>query len=277
VALGKMYIVASEANSVEWWVRVRVMDIRGAMGDAFIDDAHIQTRERGVVHRRVLALIDSLNIVGHCNIQLAMTSEMDVWDETACRHVKETVIQVRGNVLDSIGGLGEIDWCNCTSNDINEVNVVLGIEAATAVLFAELRETISSDTYVDPRHIMLITDTMTHNGFIMPINRHGLEKTTSGPLARCSFEETVEVLKDAAIFGEVDRVTNAITSSVIIGQEASIGTGSFGVYLSDDSLPLNATKSSHASKMTKTTVRRARCVAASYPESLEYVDVRDWV
>jgi DNA-directed RNA polymerase II subunit RPB1 len=277
VVLGKMYIVSSEANSVEWWIRVRVMDIRGAMDDPFIDDEHTQTRERGIVHRRVLAMIDSVNIIGHCNIQLAMTSEMDVWNETACAHVKETVIQVRGNVLESIGGLEEIDWSNCTSNDINEVNVVLGIEAATAVLYAELRETISSDTYVDPRHIMLITDTMTHNGFIMPINRHGLEKTTSGPLARCSFEETVEVLKDAAIYGEVDRVTNAITSSVIIGQEASIGTGSFSVYLSDDSLPLNAIKSSHASNMTKTTVRRARCAVPSYPESIEYVDVRDWL
>jgi hypothetical protein len=43
VALGKMYIVASKAISVEWWVRVREMDIRGAMGDAFIDDEHIRS------------------------------------------------------------------------------------------------------------------------------------------------------------------------------------------------------------------------------------------
>ena len=274
--LGKMYIVSSEANCAEWWIRVRVMDIQSTMESLGITE-HTEARERGVVHRRILAMIDSVNIIGHCSIQLAMTSEIDTWNEATCTHTKETVIQVRGNVLDSIGGLSEIDWPNCTSNDINEVNTVLGIEAATAVLFAELRETISSDTYVDPRHIMLITDTMTHNGFIMPINRHGLEKTTSGPLARCSFEETVEVLKDAAIYGEVDRVTNAITSSVIIGQEASIGTGAFSVYLSDDSLPLNASKSSHASNMTKTSVRRVLAVATAYTESIEFVDVRDWV
>lgn len=274
-ALGKFYVVSSESNVGEWWIRLRVMDIVCTMKEMGISE-HSDARERAVVHRLTLAMMDSVNIIGHCHIKVAVIGDIDTWKEHLCVHEKETVIQVRGNVLDSIGGLSDVDWVRCTSNDIHEVNLVLGIEAATAVLFAELRETISSDTYVDPRHVMLIADTMTHNGFIMPINRHGLEKTTSGPLVRCSFEETVEVLKDAAIFGEIDRVSNAITSSVIIGQEASIGTGSFGVYLSSDSLPLNASRSSRARNITKTVVRRIRSVS-KYPESMEYVDVRDWV
>lgn len=189
-----MYIVSSEANCVEWWIRVRVMDIQSTIEGLGITE-HTETMEFGVIHRRILAMIDSVNIIGHRNIQLAMTSEIDTWSESTCTHVKEIVIQVRGDVLDSIGGLSDIDWQNCTMNGITEVNVVLGIEAATAVLFAKLRETILWDTYVDLRHIMLISDTMTHNGFIILINRHALEKTTSGPVARCSFEETVEVLK----------------------------------------------------------------------------------
>jgi len=273
--LGKMYIVSSEANCIEWWIRFRVMDIGSAMEDLGSNE-HTDVRERAVVHRRVLAMVNSLSVIGHCDITLAVAVEEDTWNEDAGVQVRETVIHARGNVLDTIGGLAEVDWPNCTSNDINEVNVVLGIEAAAAVLFSELRETISSDTYVDPRHIMLITDTMSHNGFIMPINRHGLEKTTSGPLARCSFEETVEVLKDAAIYGEVDRVTNAITSSVMIGQEASIGSGSFDVYLSCDSLPLKTGRCSRPLNVTKTRLRRARSMVPPYPESLEYVDTRDW-
>lgn len=273
--LGKMYVISSEANCMEWWIRVRLLDIDVAMKDLGALE-HTDIRERGVVHRRILAMINGVNITGHCNIQLAMAIDMDVWDECHCAHVKKTVIQVRGNVLDSIGGLSVVDWVNCSSNDIHEVNVVLGIEASAAVIFSELRDTISSDTYVDPRHIMLIADTMTHNGFIMPINRHGLEKTTSGPLARCSFEETVEVLKDAAIYGEVDRVTNAITSSVIIGQEATIGTGAFGIYMSDSSLPLHSRKSTRVYNVTKTQVRPARPMVLPSRESIEYVDVRDW-
>ena len=273
--LGKMSVISSEANCVEWWIRVRLLNIPKTISELGGGHEH-ESRERGVVHRRILAMIDRVKITGHCNIQMALTTDAVTWNERTCTHAKETVVQVRGNVLDSIGGLAEVDWANCTSNDINEVNVVLGIEAAASVLFSELRDTISSDTYVDPRHIMLITDTMTHNGFIMPVNRHGLEKTTSGPLVRCSFEETVEVLKDAAIYGEVDHVTTAITSSVIIGQEASIGTGSFGVHFAAASLPLDIHKFSRASSVTKTQVRPARPVAHIRNESIEYVDIRGW-
>ena len=36
----------------------------------------------------------------------------------------------------------------------------------------------------------------------MAITRHGINRTDSGALMRCSFEETVEILIDAATFAE---------------------------------------------------------------------------
>jgi len=33
---------------------------------------------------------------------------------------------------------------------------------------------------------------MTHKGTLMAINRHGINRNDSGPLLKCSFEETVD-------------------------------------------------------------------------------------
>ena len=47
---------------------------------------------------------------------------------------------------------------------------------------------------------------MTYRGHLLAINRHGFNRNDSGPLMRCSYEETVEILHDAAMFAETDRM-----------------------------------------------------------------------
>lgn len=54
------------------------------------------------------------------------------------------------------------------------------------------------------RHLAILCDVMTHRGHLMAITRHGINRTEAGALARCSFEETVELLLDAAGSGELD-------------------------------------------------------------------------
>ena len=92
-------------------------------------------------------------------------------------------------------------------------------------MFHELTVTISFDgTYVDPRHIMMIVNTMTRGGYIMPLSRHGINRMGTGPLLRCSFEETPDILCDAACFGEVDN-GKGVSQNIMTGKVANIGTG----------------------------------------------------
>ena len=50
-----------------------------------------------------------------------------------------------------------------------------------------------------PRAALLIIDNISRGGSIMPLNRHGVNKTENpSPLMRCAFEETMDVLCDAA-------------------------------------------------------------------------------
>jgi DNA-directed RNA polymerase II subunit RPB1 len=93
----------------------------------------------------------------------------------------------------------------CVSNVVTEMFDVLGIEAARASLLKELRAVIEFDgAYVNYRHLATLCDAMTARGHIMSINRHGINRADTGALMRSSFEETVEILVQAAAFSELD-------------------------------------------------------------------------
>jgi len=122
------------------------------------------------------------------------------------------------------------------SNDCLEVFQTLGVEALRGSLLRELREIISFDSgYVNYRHLALLVDTMTSQGFLSPITRHGINRRDTGFLMRCSFEETVEVLLDAAIFSEKDCL-QGVSENVMMGKTGPFGTGHFELYLNEDML-----------------------------------------
>jgi len=91
--------------------------------------------------------------------------------------------------------LDGVDATKTISNDIVEVNKVLGIEAARSVLINEVIYVLSVyGIYINNRHLGLLADLMTSRGFLTPINRHGVNKVVEGPIRRATFEETVEIL-----------------------------------------------------------------------------------
>ncbi|CAG2122682.1 unnamed protein product, partial [Medioppia subpectinata] len=67
----------------------------------------------------------------------------------------------------------------------------------------------------------------------MAITRHGINRQDVGALMRCSFEETVDVLIDAASHAEVDYL-RGVSENIIVGQLAKMGTGAFGMLLDPD-------------------------------------------
>lgn len=78
--------------------------------------------------------------------------------------------------------------------------------------------------YVNYRHLALLCDVMTAKGHLMAITRHGINRQDTGALMRCSFEETVDVLMDAASHAEVDPM-RGVSENIIMGQLPRLGTG----------------------------------------------------
>ena len=89
----------------------------------------------------------------------------------------------------------DVDYRRTISNHLIEVIEVLGIEAARLALLKEMRGVIEFDgSYVNYRHLAALVDSMTSRGHFMAITRHGINRQENGPLAQCSFEETVDIL-----------------------------------------------------------------------------------
>merc|ERR1719440_2604295 len=135
--------------------------------------------------------------------------------------------------MEEVMQIPEVDFARVQSNHIVEILKVLGIEATRAALLFHIRMVISFDgSYVNYRHLGTMCDIMANRGHLMAITRHGVNRTNLGPLMKCSFEETVEILMDAAIFNETD-YCRAVSENVIMGQTAPIGTGVFDLYMDD--------------------------------------------
>jgi DNA-directed RNA polymerase II subunit RPB1 len=95
----------------------------------------------------------------------------------------------------------------------------------------ELTQVLAFDgSYVNHRHLALLVDVMTSRGHLMAITRHGINRADTGALMRCSFEETVEILLEAAAVGELDDC-RGISENVMLGQRAPMGTGELDVLL----------------------------------------------
>ena len=109
---------------------------------------------------------------------------------------------------------------------------------------------------VNYRHLALLADTMTYRGSIMSINRHGLNRTDAGPLKKCTFEETVDMLLDAGKKGMTDDL-ESVSASIIVGKEGKFGTGIFDLRY-NDSQSSSRFKSSRRESLKRIPKKRQR-------------------
>lgn len=113
------------------------------------------------------------------------------------------------------------------SNHVEEMRVVLGIEAARATIMKEIHSTMESHGLsIDPRHVSLLADIMSYRGDILGITRFGVAKMKESVLMLASFEKTADHLFEAAIRGSKDRV-QGVSECIIMGNPIPIGTGLF--------------------------------------------------
>ena len=150
------------------------------------------------------------------------------------RKEDEYTLHTEGSNLGAILKIDGIDKKRTSTNDIFEIEQVLGIEAARNAIIHETLATLEGQGLrVDVRHIMLVADMMTHQGTVHSIGRHGISGEKSSVLARAAFEETSKHLLNASIHGETDDLTGVI-ENIIIGQPIPLGTGSVSVYMDEE-------------------------------------------
>jgi DNA-directed RNA polymerase II subunit RPB1 len=129
-----------------------------------------------------------------------------------------------GSNMKSLFSLKSVDETRTICNNMWEIYEVLGIEAVRAFLIQEFLDIISVDAYINRRHIKLLVDIMTYTGIISPINRYGVDRTQSGPLTKCSFEESLDNFLQSGIYGETEN-TRGVSAAIMIGKASNVGTG----------------------------------------------------
>jgi DNA-directed RNA polymerase II subunit RPB1 len=150
------------------------------------------------------------------------------------------ILETNGINLLKIMSFPGVNFKQTKSNNLVEVFEVLGIEAARKLILDEVRMVFDQYGHtVNYRHLATLADVMTFRGELMAITRHGINKTEAGPLMRCSFEETVDVLLEASAFSMTDKI-KGISENIMLGQLSPLGTGYFDLMLNETSLKENS-------------------------------------
>jgi DNA-directed RNA polymerase subunit A" len=137
----------------------------------------------------------------------------------------EYMILASGINLVDILKLDFVDNERTISNDIYEIQQVLGIEAARQAIIEEVFKVIESQGLnVDKRHIKLVADMMCQTGSIKGITRFGVVNLKSSVLARASFETPIKHIIEASMVGERD-ILSSVVENVMINQPIPVGTG----------------------------------------------------
>lgn len=138
---------------------------------------------------------------------------------------EEFVIVTAGSNLKDVFKLDFVDKVRTLSNDVNEVQNFLGIEAARQTIIREINKVLSTQGIpIDQRHIILLADTMTSSGQVLGVNRYGIVKEKPSVLARASFETPIKHVINASLIGEVDELRSVI-ENVMLNQPVPTGTG----------------------------------------------------
>ncbi len=137
----------------------------------------------------------------------------------------EYILYTEGSALKEVLEINGVDPARTMTNNVHEISMVLGVEAARNSIITEITDTLKEQGLeVDIRHIMLVADMMTCDGEVKQIGRHGISGEKASVLARAAFEVTVNHLLDAAVRGYVDEL-KGVTENVITGQQIQMGTG----------------------------------------------------
>ncbi|KNC87399.1 hypothetical protein SARC_00490 [Sphaeroforma arctica JP610] len=230
-----LWCIFSDDNADKLILRIRVKTAPHDKDEEDGEDEDDQFLKK--VESSLLSTLDLQGIPGISKVYMTDKDRRKIFNESGeSAQEDEWKLETDGVNLLAVMSELAIDEIRTTSNDIVEIIHGLGIEAVRMSLKNEIHKVISFDgSYVNYRHMAMLVDMMTFRGHLMSITRHGINRNDNGCLQKASFEETVEILFEAAAFGETDYL-KGVTESIMLGQLAPLGTGEFDLFLNEDQL-----------------------------------------
>jgi DNA-directed RNA polymerase II subunit RPB1 len=217
---GGALIISSDHNSPNSMIRVRILceelDNRHEI-HKLVQQVHTNLRKT-----LILGIPETkLKMVGSTSTKLLVKKCYVEQDKN------EFFLKTEGSNLRDVMNLPEVDFTRIKCNNPLEIAQILGIEAAREAIVEEIREVMNFYSInVNRRHLNLLADIMTNRGVIMSTTRHGINRSDRSPLTKCTFEETVKFLLQAARNSSLDPLVS-ISPNIMVGKLAPLGTGTF--------------------------------------------------
>ncbi|KAK0182048.1 hypothetical protein PV327_000219 [Microctonus hyperodae] len=231
--------IFNDDNAEKLVLRIRIMnsddnkfqDMEEESVDKMDDDMFLRCIEANMLSDMTLQGIEAIGKVYMHLPQTDSKKRIVITETGEFKAIAEWLLETDGTSLMKVLSERDVDPVRTFSNDICEIFQVLGIEAVRKSVEKEMNAVLQFyGLYVNYRHLALLCDVMTAKGHLMAITRHGINRQDTGALMRCSFEETVDVLLDAASHAEVDPM-RGVSENIIMGQLPRIGTGCFDLLL----------------------------------------------
>ncbi|EEB13940.1 predicted protein [Pediculus humanus corporis] len=192
--------------------------------DKMEDDMFLRCIEANMLSDMTLQGIEAIGKVYMHLPQNDSKKRIVITETGEFKAIAEWLLETDGTSLMKVLSERDVDPVRTYSNDICEIFSVLGIEAVRKSVEKEMNQVLQFyGLYVNYRHLALLCDVMTAKGHLMAITRHGINRQDTGALMRCSFEETVDVLMDAASHAELDPM-RGVSENIIMGQLPRMGT-----------------------------------------------------
>ncbi|KAK3924047.1 DNA-directed RNA polymerase II subunit RPB1 [Frankliniella fusca] len=230
--------IFNDDNAEKLVLRIRIMNSdeskfqdQEEQVDKMEDDMFLRCIEANMLSDMTLQGIEAIGKVYMHLPQTDSKKRIVITETGEFKAIAEWLLETDGTSLMKVLSERDVDPVRTFSNDICEIFQVLGIEAVRKSVEKEMNAVLSFyGLYVNYRHLALLCDVMTAKGHLMAITRHGINRQDTGALMRCSFEETVDVLMDAASHAEVDPM-RGVSENIIMGQLPRMGTGCFDLLL----------------------------------------------
>ncbi|XP_034256359.1 DNA-directed RNA polymerase II subunit RPB1 [Thrips palmi] len=230
--------IFNDDNAEKLVLRIRIMNSDDSkfqdeeeQVDKMEDDMFLRCIEANMLSDMTLQGIEAIGKVYMHLPQTDAKKRIVITETGEFKAIAEWLLETDGTSLMKVLSERDVDPVRTFSNDICEIFQVLGIEAVRKSVEKEMNAVLQFyGLYVNYRHLALLCDVMTAKGHLMAITRHGINRQDTGALMRCSFEETVDVLMDAASHAEVDPM-RGVSENIIMGQLPRMGTGCFDLLL----------------------------------------------
>ena len=234
--------IFNDDNAEKLVLRIRIMNSSDSkmdgedeeQADKMEDDMFLRCIEANMLSDMTLQGLEAISKV---YMHLPNTDDKKrivITESGEFKAIAEWLLETDGTALMRVLSERDVDPVRTTSSDICEIFSVLGIEAVRKSVEKEMTIVFSFyGIYVNYRHLALLCDVMTAKGHLMAITRHGINRQDTGALMRCSFEETVDVLMDAASHAEQDPM-RGVSENIIMGQLPRMGTAAFDLLLDSE-------------------------------------------